>query len=348
MNIAVIGAGLAGLTAAGRLVAQGHSVRVFEKSRGAGGRTSTRRTEDGRTFDHGAQYFTVEAPAMAHAVSLWERAGVVAPWRGRIGALAPGARLSAATDCEPRTRYVGVPGMNAVCKLLAQGLDLTPNARVARIEPAEASGAQPADRWSLLDETGASMGGFDAVVISAPAPQTAALCSAAAPEIAAAAAAVRYRASWAVMLTAAQRLESEFDGLFVNGGPLAWAARDNSKPGRPAAESWVLHGSSDWSDTHLEDPAEEAGKHLVDAFCDRLEFDPVTLGGWQAHKWRYALPDPPLVERVLATSCGSLVACGDWCGGPRVEGAYLSGVAAAEHLMTGIGGENQGDSGDGI
>ncbi|HCP22242.1 MAG TPA: FAD-dependent oxidoreductase, partial [Marinobacter hydrocarbonoclasticus] len=56
-SIAVIGSGLAGLTAAILLGDSGHNVRVFEKSRGPGGRLASKRVANG-SADIGAQYFT--------------------------------------------------------------------------------------------------------------------------------------------------------------------------------------------------------------------------------------------------------------------------------------------------
>ena len=52
-----------------------------------------------------------------------------------------------------------------------------------------------------------------------------------------------------------------------------------------------------------------------------------------AHFWRYAIPPEPLGTRCLFDPELAIAACGDWCGGPRVEGAYLSGVAAAGRMM---------------
>jgi predicted NAD/FAD-dependent oxidoreductase len=52
-----------------------------------------------------------------------------------------------------------------------------------------------------------------------------------------------------------------------------------------------------------------------------------------AHRWRYALPTEPLEESCLFDSDMQVAACGDWCGRPRVEGAFLSGVSAAGRVM---------------
>ncbi len=114
LEVAVLGAGLSGLACARALADHGHLVRVFDKARGVGGRMATRRAEH-RRFDHGAQYFTVRDERFGRFVSSWRGCGVVAPWKGEIVALEGGERLS-----KGRTeRFVGVPGMNAICKHLA-------------------------------------------------------------------------------------------------------------------------------------------------------------------------------------------------------------------------------------
>jgi renalase len=79
LKIAIIGAGMAGLSAATHLVENGHSVTVFEKSRGIGGRMSTRREGDFE-FDHGAQYFTVRNDQFFSAIMEWEKMGIASLW----------------------------------------------------------------------------------------------------------------------------------------------------------------------------------------------------------------------------------------------------------------------------
>ena len=66
-DVAIIGAGVAGLTAARALMAAGKSVQVIEARERIGGRAFTDSTTFGFPFDHGAQW--IEAgkinPAMA-------------------------------------------------------------------------------------------------------------------------------------------------------------------------------------------------------------------------------------------------------------------------------------------
>ncbi|MBC7927970.1 MAG: NAD(P)-binding protein, partial [Bryobacteraceae bacterium] len=75
----IVGAGMAGLTAAGALRARGWAVVLLDKGRGAGGRMATRRIGESG-LDHGAQFFTVLDARFRDAVNRWERANWVAPW----------------------------------------------------------------------------------------------------------------------------------------------------------------------------------------------------------------------------------------------------------------------------
>ena len=59
MKIAILGCGIAGLSAARELRRNGVDVKLFDKSRGVGGRMSTRYAGVWE-FDHGAQFFTAQ------------------------------------------------------------------------------------------------------------------------------------------------------------------------------------------------------------------------------------------------------------------------------------------------
>jgi predicted NAD/FAD-dependent oxidoreductase len=320
-RIAVIGAGLSGLTCAHTLAAEGLDVKVTEKARGPGGRMSTRRADD-RRFDHGAQYFTARDPQFSQQVDSWRQRGLVEEWAAKIAVLDHGSVTIKADTTE---RYVGVPGMNAICRDLADGLDVIYRTEVRGLERSRAG-------WSLIDADGAEIGVFDTVVVSAPAEQSSRLLDHAASGLASQARSVEMAPCWATMVGFARPLETEFDGAFVVDSPLSWVARNTSKPGRPSGENWVLHASPEWSQRHLETERESAAEDLFEAFKRALGRPIDTPVHLAAHRWRFALPTEPLAQACLVDPDLRVVACGDWCGGPRVEGAFLSGLEAARRV----------------
>ncbi|MHB0960402.1 MAG: NAD(P)/FAD-dependent oxidoreductase [Pirellulaceae bacterium] len=279
--MAVVGAGISGLICARTLVDHGTDVVVFEKSRGAGGRMATRRTAEDAQFDHGAQYLTVRDGRFERYVKSWLQDGIVTPWESRIGTLTCG-RWEETQKTTPR--YVGVPGMSAICRHLAADLDIQFGRRVAQPERDD-------DGWRLHDVEREHLGVFD------------------------------------------RSLGLPFDGAFVHESPLSWMARNNSKPQRGSQESWVLHASPEWTSTYLEDEPGEALPKMLDAFWQATAVMPRTPIYAACHRWRWALPPEPLPHRCLFDSSLRLGACGDWCSGPRVEGAFLSGMAVAGRVL---------------
>lgn len=325
--LAVVGAGVSGLVCARALVDSGIAVRLFEKARGPWGRLATRRSDAGAGWDFGAQYFTVRDSRFEVEVRRLEREGLVRPWEGRIVALDAERR---ARPVGGGTRWVGVPGMSALGLALGRGLVISTEVEVAQVERR--------DEWfALIDTAGRELGVFPAVVLALPAPQAARLVREADPALSAALEAVPMEPCWAGLLETPARVELAWDGAFTETASevLGWVARDSSKPGRKEGERWVLHARPDWSARHLEDGADTVALHLRSAFEDLI--GQAVAGQIVAHRWRYARGASP-VDGPLVGASGRVVACGDWAAGGRVEGAWLSGLAAAAEVLGRSGG----------
>lgn len=324
-SVAIVGCGLAGLMAARTLGDHGLAVRLFDKSRGVGGRMATRRTPEGLRFDHGAQYFTARDCRFARYVRSWVDDGLAKPWCGRVVHLRGGDVLAEKSDTP---RYVGVPAMNAIPKHLAEGLDIRLDTTVASIGRAGSS------RWRLTDDQGQSLGEYDRVIFNCPPAQSAALL-AGHSSLAAKVAAVTMNPCWAVMVHSKNPPKIDYDAAFVDNSPLAWICRDSDKPGRVAEDGagWVLHATADWSIDQLEVSADQARDQLIDAFGVATGVALGQIDYATAHRWRYAIAAKPLEEGYLWDPTEGLGVCGDWCSGSRIEGAFLSGMAAAGALL---------------
>ena len=329
MHIAVVGAGLSGLTAARQLQSQGHHVTVYEKSAGVSGRMSTRQTELGG-FDHGAQYFTASSDRFKKEISDWKKSGWVTAWDEKLVSLDHGITKPAGKSA---TRYVATPGMNALGKQLAHGLDVRKEQQVMALE---AYG----DQWLLKVQADtvcipASAGPFDAVILAIPADQAGPLLKEF-PKFEAQANKAKLAPCWALMLGFQTSLDLPYGGAWVNQSRLSWIARDTSKPEHRAGERWVAHASQAWSIEHLEEDPERAKEKLLKAFHE-------ATGSWiqpihaVVHRWRFAQAEHPLPEDCLWDAKRKIGVCGDWFavgleGGGRVENAFLSALALAKTI----------------
>lgn len=307
MHIGIVGAGFAGLSCARALVERGHAVALLDKGRRAGGRCATRRA-DGHAFDHGMQYALPEDPRFAAALL---DAGA-ADWGGRL---------------------VGVPGMSALPAALAAGLALEMGRRVfaARREHGrwvlEHDDAVAPDAPPQADSR--QSGPFDAVIITAPPTQTAALLGN--DPMGTVVAQARMAPCWALMAAFPPGANAPMT-MQPAQGPLGWIARDSAKPGRDAsADRWVAHATSTWSHAHLEDSADAVVAALLPLLARAIGAKaPALLVA--AHRWRFALTEVPLGQPFLWDAARGLGVAGDWCLGARAEHAWASGRALADAI----------------
>ncbi len=340
-HIAIVGAGIAGITCARTLVQAGHHVTVFEKSKGAGGRMATRETEFGG-FDHGAQYFTVRDERFEKALAT--ASGLVRPWSAnKVRILDDLGQVVAASLPANEAHWVATPGMNALVRQWAQPLldagQLVLETRVVYIEEDKLD----PKRWQLqTDGPGAGVhSGFDAVVLALPSPQAHALLSDSelADALTADIAGVTVAPCWTLMVAFPQALQPTLSSL----GPqwnvarsthhrIAWLARESSKPGRGPVERWTVQANPAWSQRHLEDSAERVKGKLLKAFTEvtGIHAEPPYAA---VHRWRYAQTTKPLGKTHGWDAQARIGVCGDWCLGHRVEDGFVSGLEMALALL---------------
>jgi hypothetical protein len=303
-SIAIIGAGLAGLSAARALTAAGRPVRLFDKGRAPGGRLATRRvTHAGaeHRFDHGAQYLRAEGPAFA---ALLAEAGAQ-PWPDAV-------------------RRVPLPGMSALGRHLAAELDLATSRHVTALRREGAAWFVQHRDAAREDDAPREEGPFAAVIVTTPAPQAIPLLAPHAPAMGEALARIRYAPCWTVLAGFAARLD--LPDTLRDHGVIGWAARDSAKPGRDAAqENWVIQAGPAFSRAHLEDSAEAVTAALLAALPA-----PAPLFG-VAHRWRFSLLEAPFGQAFLRE--GMLGYASDGCLGGRAEAAFDSGAALAADLL---------------
>jgi len=338
-NIAVIGAGVAGLACARTLAQAGHRVTVLDKGSAVGGRLASCETPFG-TFDHGAQYFTVRDARFQKALAITP--GLCKPWSANaVRVLDPHGRVAEAALPAPEPHWVAVPAMDALPRHWAEPLSaaasLVLETRVTRIE----RDTLDHQRWQLQtsgpQDSVHVYSGFDAVVLAIPHALAAGLLtqSGEGPRWAKDIANVEVAPCWTLMLAYPQaqqptlsHLGPQWNAALSTHHRIAWLARESSKPGRGGIERWTVQASAAWSQEHLNDDAPRVQAKLQKAFSEvtGIHAEPTFA---QVHRWMWAKTMTPLGRSHLWDAKAGIGACGDWCLGHRVEDAFISGLELA-------------------
>ncbi len=339
-DVAIIGAGMAGLACAQQLTQAGYRVVVLEKSRGLGGRMATRRLQ-GTWADHGVRYLELSPSSEFYPLvqALLQREMIV-PWANLLYTWAADG-LKPAPESSPR--YAAPLGMSAIAKFLGQGLEIRLNQKVIGLHLNELA-MYPEASWQIISELAAPVSAT-ALVIAIPAPQALDLCQPlAAKGLAPEFVRVLQEATYAPCLSAiagySPEFQAEIDSLpwqaiaTLNDPILDWVGIDSSKRSQPPQPTVVLQSTAAFAHACLESTGlEAAGQAMLD-YAGKNLLPGLAAPRWlQVHRWRYAFPLHPYPTAFLqAPTQQLLICCGDWCGGNSVAAALQSGLAASDRL----------------
>lgn len=339
-RIAVIGAGMAGLTCARELYLRGHDPVVFEADDRLGGRCSSRTTRIG-CFDDAAQCISGATRLASYAAQRPGQLTAIHPWTVPATPAEDernGMDWDKDEDPADETRSlkligaVGVPSMRALAHTMARPLDVrmrTP------IRQAQRRGAD----WVLRAEEGEIDERFQALVLAVPAPLALPLAQASAG-LSAALRAVRYRSRW-VLLLGSERPVGLPGYREFQGGPIERVAAMHTKPGRASnlPQRWFVEADKHWSSRHAHDDAETVADLLLDNFRAHAG-RPVTPNFLCAHQWHHAFVETPA---VLPGQLGCLWddelllgVCGDSVVASQVDRVHRSGVELARTMDTAL------------
>ncbi len=332
VDVAVVGAGLAGLVCAQRLRQAGLRVILLEKSRGLGGRLATRRLA-GTCADHGVRCLEVQGALTALLIPKLVEQHLLQPWLTQLTVVEAGQARSAHRAC-----YSAVNGLTAVAKWLAADLEIWSGQRLQQI-------AQAGTRWQLTLEAQNSAAQppllASAVVMAIPAPQALTLLeplAAQLPDLIQAIQEVEFAPCLTVIASYTASAELPPPAVqFLDDANLAWISLESSKGRDPQIPTLIVQSSSAFAVQHLEsNDLKSAGGLLLHQAVAALN-----LPRWleqpaeqQVHRWRYGFVSQPLAAQYLSQSKPlPLVCAGDWCGGSNIEAALASGLAAAAETI---------------
>ncbi len=333
-DVLIIGAGIAGLSAAKVLETEGLSVALVDKGRGLGGRLATRRMGELR-LDHGGQYFTASDARFQAEVETWLQQGIVKPWFDSL------TFEDSTPDVHPRPRYIPTEaGMTSLPKALAQSLnaDAYLGLRVVKL-------TQDAQKWQAHLEDGVILEGRQ-LIVTAPVPQTLALLDASNIALSDAQShalsSVEYAPSIAVMAVTkpnSPKFEYPHGVAFTENASVRWLACNVAKYDQASEnqQAFTIHSTPNYAKAHFDDPLEDLQNDLLSAVEGVTQVKPSDYDTVQIHRWRYALVETSVESPVFAldlpTDFPPCYLAGDAFGiGSKIETAWLSGLETALRL----------------
>ena len=286
MKIGIVGAGLAGLTVAHRLK-NWHEISIFDKSRGVGGRMSTR-SADPYQFDHGAKYFTARSRAFQVFLKPYINEGIVVDWKPKTTTLAKRRKPYSRDWFEPH--YIAAPKMTSLCKALASDLDMHIATHISGLH-------QEKDLWYLTSQDDEIHGPFDWIISAVPSHQAGALLPSdfSAMDIIRN---VKMTGCFSLMLGFVEPLDLPWQAAKVNDSYIGWVCVNSSRDGRETNYSMLVQSTNEWAEQYLD--AEKIKvqelllRELQSVLGITLNADHVAL-----HGWRYANVETPAKENFL-------------------------------------------------
>ena len=320
-RIAIIGTGLSGLSVA-HFLKDYADVTLFEKARGVSGRMSTRRA-GAYYFDHGAQYFTARTTPFQDFIQPLLEQGLIERWNARYVKFKGSQIIERKNWYDEAPRYVGVPGMNHVAQSLAKGLNIHLNTSIVALNHQ--------GTWQLTDKQDQQYTGFDWVISTAPAPQTLGLFPTSSKYYEAIKM-IEMRACFSLMLGFKHSFPLSFEAAHVIESDLSWIAVNSHKPQRSNLFTMVVHSSEAYAEAHINEDRDHVMQHLINETRHIIGQDVSHANYQTVHGWRYANNTDRRKSALLVDEELKLAACGDWCVGGRVEGAFTSAYHLAQQM----------------
>lgn len=328
-KIAIIGAGISGLTCA-HYLNDFADITIFEKSNGLGGRMATRRS-DPFSFDHGAQYFRAQTKAFQLFIQPLLDNNIIAPWNIRFAEFKKYSCIKKYNMNLADGYYVGIPGMNAVGKYLARGLDIRQAKHITSINSHK-------NIWYLETKNGERFGKFNWVIITTPAPQTLALipkkfefCNTIKEN--------NMNSCISLMLGFDKQLDLNFDCAKIIDSDIQLISVNNNKPKRKDDYSLVVQSTHNWANQHMDDNRNYILNHLCQETSRTLKKDMSIASHKNIHIWRYSSREIKKEPTILVDKSSKLAVCGDWCIGEFVESAFISAFNTSSSIKSLISNE---------
>lgn len=325
-TVAIIGAGFSGLVLAEN-INKNAEIKIFEKSRGVGGRMSCRTNND-FAFDFGSQFFLAKTSQFNDFLQPYINKKIIVPWCGKFVEIDKNKIINQRIWSDEKKHFVAAPKMNSLCKEMAINFDIRFQTKITKIEKIK-------NKWQIYDDKSFFLGEFDWVFFSIPAAQLSDLllnskinCS-----FFERLASHEMIGCYALMLGLNRKINIDFDAALVRNSIISWISCEASKPLRKNVAAYTVLARNNWAQHHLDHDIDLLKNQMIDEFSKIINQPIEGIVHSDIHRWRYAnIKKQPTHQKYYIDESNQIAACGDWIIHGRIEAAFMSAKALADNI----------------
>ncbi|MFA9238767.1 MAG: NAD(P)-binding protein [Candidatus Paceibacteria bacterium] len=293
MKIAIIGAGFSGCNLYNNLKEKYEDITIFEKSRGVGGRLSTKYVDD-KFIDHAtSSLIPITDDLKMFCLDLAKNGVVKAKY----------------------DEFIPKNGINQICKFLIDEKDLIKNTKIAKAQNID-------NKWILEDKNYNIYEGFDLLFITIPAPQILQMKIELQNDFKEKLSHIKYDSIFSLILHSNKDIKLDKSLLYENpdikniiNNSIKYLYKDFS--------SYIIHSTKEFANCINEKSKEEICEIFLDNFDDETKekFERFTI---IPHLWKYAFAKTSLDMPYFLNEEKNLGICGDYFNHSNMEAALLS------------------------
>ena len=311
-SFCVIGSGISGATIA-NLLNKKHTVDLYDKARGLGGRSSFKRLDNQRGFDHGTQYFSPKTTEFKRFTKKLIEKKILKIWGGNHKFLSDKKK-----ENKKHVKVIGKKGNNDISKYLLKNVKCYFQSELKKINFQNR-------KWNLVFNDG-EMKNYENLILTCPFPQLKKLSKKYIKN-----SFIREKIKMDANITILIEIKKTnlgYSSFLFNDRILGWAGYENSKKRfKSKSDLWTLQSTFNWANKKINQNKvlkKTNAKILIDKFFKLTGIKRTKILFSLNHGWKYSSNSKPLKLKSYWNSRLNLGVCADWFNGPRLESGWIS------------------------
>ena len=311
-SFCVIGSGISGATIA-NLLNKRHTVDLYDKARGLGGRSSFKRLDNQRGFDHGTQYFSPKTTEFKRFTKKLIEKKILKIWGGNHKFLSDKKK-----ENKKHVKVIGRKGNNDISKYLLKNVKCYFQSELKKINFQNR-------KWNLVFNDG-EMRNYENLILTCPFPQLKKLSKKYIKN-----SFIREKIKMDANITILIEIKKTnlgYSSFLFNDRILGWAGYENSKKRfKSKSDLWTLQSTFNWANKKINQNKvlkKTNAKILIDKFFKLTGIKQTKILFSLNHGWKYSSNSKPLKLKSYWNSRLNLGVCADWFNGPRLESGWIS------------------------